>query len=91
MCFNFHFLLLENTDGDSLPLTHTEQGADWESGARQTRAAPPAPGEPEPAAQSGSCSGPPFPQCGLSGMKSGFVMAIFEMVKPLTVFSRSGL
>lgn len=27
MCFNFHFLLLENTDGDLLPLTHTEQGA----------------------------------------------------------------
>lgn len=22
MCFNFHFLLLENTDGDLLPLTH---------------------------------------------------------------------
>lgn len=30
MCFNFHFLLLENTDGDSLPLIHTEHGADRE-------------------------------------------------------------
>lgn len=30
MRFNFHFLLLENTDGDLLPLTHTERGADRE-------------------------------------------------------------
>lgn len=28
MCFNFHFLLLENTDSDLLPLTHTEQCVD---------------------------------------------------------------
>lgn len=38
MCFNFHFLLLENTDGDLLPLTHTEQGADRESDVQQTHA-----------------------------------------------------
>lgn len=40
MCFNFHFLLLENTDGDLLPLTHTEQGADRESDVRQTHVRP---------------------------------------------------
>lgn len=36
MCFNFHFLLLENTDGDSLPLAHTEHGADGERCAANT-------------------------------------------------------
>lgn len=40
MCFNFHFLLLENTDGDLLPLTHTEQGADRESDVQQTHVRP---------------------------------------------------
>lgn len=40
MCFNFHFLLLENTDGDLLPLTHTEQGADRESSVQQTYVRP---------------------------------------------------
>lgn len=40
MCFNFHFLLLENTDGDLLPLTHTEQGADRESSVQLTYVRP---------------------------------------------------
>lgn len=40
MCFNFHFLLLENTDGDLLPLTHTERGAHRESAMQQTRVRP---------------------------------------------------
>lgn len=36
MCFNFHFLLLENTDGDSLPLILS--GAGREGGVQHTRA-----------------------------------------------------
>lgn len=65
MCFNFHFLLLENTDSDLLPLTHTEQCVDRrEMYGKCMHRTPPTHTavEPGPATKVCGCSGPQFPQ-----------------------------